>query len=279
MGCGIYIETKRMTYLSGLEGDYEVTNYIVSMKQKRQFTVASFDAGIKNLAFCVMQKDGTKYNVIEWKNIDLTTDADTTNRLCDGVIKSKKDENGNPQRCTKQSKVKSDDKYYCTIHNPDKGSEPKATTVSVNKKEKAGSLPLQDLCVILAKTLDCFAELWLKVDHIVIEKQYSKNRKMICLSDMLYSYFVLRHIMNPDSRVEQIKFIHAKHKLEVYTGPKIIPKRKGAKAQRKELAIEHCRKIICDDETSLQFLNKFPKKKDDLSDCFLQGAWYLSNRR
>ncbi len=241
---------------------------------KQPFTVASFDAGIKNLAFCVMQREASKYPLLEWKNIDLTADGEVSNMTCSGVIKSKKDDNGNPLQCTKQSRVKVNDKYYCTVHNPDKATAVKGAVDTT----KAGSLPLQQLCVTLAKTLDQYEKLWLMVDHVIIEKQYSKNRKMICLSDMLYSYFVLKHIMNPDSRIKQIKFIHAKHKLEVYKGPKVVSKRKGAKAQRKDIAVHHCRSLIEGDAKSLEFLNKFPRKKDDLSDCFLQGAWYLSNR-
>ena len=85
----------------------------------------------------------------------------------------------------------------------------------------------------------------------------------------------MKNILNDKSRLSDVKFISSKHKLQVYTGPKITVNRKNPKDQRKLLAVEYCKYMIKNDTPNFEYLNKFPKKKDDLSDCFLQGAWYL----
>lgn len=245
------------------------------LNKENLFTIASFDIGIKNLAFCIMQfdkdaPDGKQFPILEWKNIDLTDNQQLTDKECDGIVKAKS------IKCDKQAKVTVDGKNYCCTHNP------KKDTVKPKNVPKAASIPLKKLCITLSERLDEYSELWkTKVDHVVIETQFSRNRKMICQSDMLYSYFIIKHITNPDSRVSDIKFISSRNKLQVYKGPKLEPenKRKNAKDQRKMLAVEHCKAMIKGDQPHLDYLNKFPKKKDDLSDCFLQGAWYLKIAR
>jgi hypothetical protein len=50
--------------------------------------------------------------------------------------------------------------------------------------------------------------------------------------------------------------------------------------QRKKLGIQTCNEIISNDfrfQTWHSFFQKH-NKKDDLSDCFLQGIWYLRNQ-
>lgn len=239
------------------------------------FTIASFDIGIKNLAFCIMQYDekaqkGKQYPILEWKNIDLTDAEGITESICCADLKSKKDESGNFIKCPKQAKLQVEGKFYCATHNPDKKK------YSVPKVAKAYTIPLKKSCVNLVKRLDEFSDVWTtKIDHVIIETQFTKNRKMICQSDLLYSYFIMKHILNDESRISDVKFVSSRNKLKVYDGPKVTINRKNAKDQRKLAAVEYCKYMIESDKEHLEYLNKFPKKKDDLSDCFLQGAWYL----
>ena len=69
------------------------------------FTIASFDIGIKNLAFCVMQYDpnqpvGKRYPILEWKNIDLTDSDGLTDQFCSAYLKSKKGKDGKDEDLT-----------------------------------------------------------------------------------------------------------------------------------------------------------------------------------
>jgi hypothetical protein len=45
--------------------------------------------------------------------------------------------------------------------------------------------------------------------------------------------------------------------------------------QNKALAKEHLKYILRSQPDLLTFFESY-KKKDDLADCFLQGAWYLN---
>lgn len=253
------------------------------MKDDNVFTVASFDVGIRNLAFCVMQYDSSKkkgeeYKVIDWQNIDLT-DADCIgDETCCADLKTKKDKDGNPVKCSKGAKLKvcidEETKYYCAVHNPDK------TKYKVKEKKKVRSVSMKSIFIAMNNVLESYEDTWKnKVDHVIIERQFNKNRMMIYQSGLVYSYFMLKHLTDDNSRVSDIKIIHAKNKLKVYNGPKVMIKRKNPKDVRKLQAVEYCKYMLRKDKPRLDYLNKYPKKKDDLSDCFLQGAWYLKYGR
>lgn len=236
------------------------------------FTVASFDVGVRNLAFCVMQYDskGNCFPVLDWKNVDLSDSDDIEDHMCCAFLKTRKDKDGNPVQCPRGAKLCIEDCYYCAIHNPDKNK------YKIKEKPKVKAMALKSIFMEMRKVLDTHEEIWkTKVDHVIIERQFNKNRTMIFQSGLLYSYFLLNHLTNVESRISDVKVIHAKNKLCVYNGPKVTVNRKNAKDKRKLLAVEYCKYMLRKDNERLAYLNKYPKKKDDLSDCFLQGAWYL----
>ena len=148
----------------------------------------------------------------------------------------------------------------------------------------------------------------LDVDQVVIENQPSlKNPQMKSIQMILYSYFLIlgKIIGNSDknkSYIDKIDFCSASNKLKVYDGPEIIltDKKKTVKkeeneskenkepekvkkgntlkyADKKKLAIEHALYYIkLENLNYLDFFNNH-KKKDDLSDSFLQGLYYMKN--
>lgn len=80
--------------------------------------ILSWDVGIKNLAYCVINKDNinNSFKIEEWKIIDLT---DGNEKKCCGILKKKKTDN-NDTICGANAKlyVVIDDvkKYYCMSH-------------------------------------------------------------------------------------------------------------------------------------------------------------------
>ena len=50
--------------------------------------------------------------------------------------------------------------------------------------------------------------------------------------------------------------------------------------QRKKLGIQTCSQFVSTDNRFIEWQTFFNKhnKKDDLSDCFLQGMWYIKHR-
>lgn len=246
------------------------------MSEDKRITIASFDIGVKNLAFCVMQYDpnavsGAKFPILQWRSMDLTDKNGSSERSCDKI----KD---NGEQCTHQARIFLDGpdggEAYCGVHNPDRT---KYTAVK-QTGAKAKSLSYDVIGNALMDRLDELSDVWDQVDHVILETQFSKNRRMIFLSAIIYAYFMKTGQRNDGSRITHVKFISSRNKLEVYDGPAItVKKRKNPKDERKQLAIQHCEYMIREDKEHLAYLKRFPKKKDDLSDCFLQGAWYLTH--
>ena len=238
-------------------------------------TIASFDIGVKNLAFCVMQYDATKasgaqYTIIDWRSMDLTDPSGLSDRTCQKVKPDGKE-------CANGAKVFLPDgeTWFCGVHNPDKTKYKAVKTTGA----KAASLSYDAIGNALMDRLDELSELWAQVDHVVLDTQFKRNRRMIFLSAIIFGYFIKCGQRNEASKIEHVKFVSSRNKLEVYDGPTITTrKRKNPKDERKQLAIQHCEYMIRGNEKWLSFLKRFPKKKDDLSDCFLQGAWYLQNQ-
>jgi len=157
----------------------------------------------------------------------------------------------------------------------------------------------------------------LDVDLVVIENQPSlKNPQMKSIQMILYSYFLIlgKVIGNETTKsyIDKIDFCSASNKLKIYDGPVIVLEEKKSRkkkneqqnveqqnveqqnvedenkpikkkassvkyADKKKLAIEHAKYFI--QKYSPQHIDFFNdhKKKDDLSDSFLQGLYYIKN--
>ena len=152
----------------------------------------------------------------------------------------------------------------------------------------------------------------LNVDIVVIENQPClKNPQMKSIQMILYSYFlilgkVIGNGNNSSSYIESIDFCSASNKLKVYDGPKIVLSEKTSRkkkiveeikeevkeedkiikkentlkyADKKRLAIEHAKYFLEKQKLiHIEFFNNH-KKKDDLADSFLQGIYYLKNKK
>jgi hypothetical protein len=92
---------------------------------------------------------------------------------------------------------------------------------------------------------------------------------MKTIQGMISQYFIMR---NHNIKIE---FISASNKLKDF-----LPAEKIDYKQRKQLGIKTCLELICSDFRFKEWEDVFKKhnKKDDLSDCFLQGMWYIKNK-
>jgi hypothetical protein len=212
---------------------------------------------------------GSQFPITEWRSIDLTDPNSLSDRCCQHVNQKTN------KPCGHGAKIfLPDGSCYCGVHNPDKEKYKPVKTTGA----KTSSLSYEAIGNALMDRLDEYAELWRTCDHVVLETQFTKNRRMIFLSAIIFGYFIKCGQREADSKISKVKFVSSRNKLEVYDGPAVtVAKRKNPKDVRKLTAIKHCEYMISGDEKMLQYFHRFPKKKDDLSDCFLQGAWYLKN--
>ena len=271
--------------------------------------ILSIDVGIKNLSFCLFEIDVTSKNIkiLKWDNINLSV-TDKNDYKCIEIDKK--------GLCNKPAKFSKEDKCYCLKHSKlHKYLQPTSDLKEpFLKKQKLQNLidiadkykltyetPLKksnllnviqtfiqtncyttiaktnatkvDLVTIGRNTQEKFNDIFSNIDsidNVIIENQIGPlANKMKTIQGMISQYF----IMTNNNII--IDFISASNKLKDY-----LPKEKIDYKQRKKLGVETCLTIINNDlqyDEWRGFVNKHTKK-DDLSDCFLQGLWFLKYR-
>ena len=110
------------------------------------------------------------------------------------------------------------------------------------------------------------------IDYVIIENQISPiATRMKTIQGMIVQYFIMSNL-----KVDHIEFISASNKLK-----DCDIKDKTNYSDRKKLGIAKCLGMITNDfrfNEHIDYFNKH-KKKDDLSDSFLQGIWFLNNKK
>lgn len=119
------------------------------------------------------------------------------------------------------------------------------------------------------------------IDVVLIEKQPSFNPKMRIVAGCLQTYFIIRGIIDnvpPSKPIKAVKFFSPKHKLKCYNGPDIVleSKAKGKYARTKKTGVAICEYKLREYSETKEICTLFneSKKKDDLSDCYLQAITY-----
>lgn len=112
-------------------------------------------------------------------------------------------------------------------------------------------------------------QLYKKCSKVVIEKQPTKNVKMKQLENMLHCYFIIKGVLNEDSNITIVDIFNPKNKLGCnhVTGSKNY-------RERKKISIELCNLFLnsnIEQNNTMSHRFSSSKKKDDLSDCLLQG--------
>lgn len=264
----------------------EVDNHMTGVdtqEKKYKWTVLSFDIGIKNLAYCILGwiPEEARYEIIKWDDLNLIPDLEDD--YCEGILKKSKKNTSGTARCGKKASYLSttNNKTYCSMH-----AKPKELFKLI-KKRKVSQIKNHELNTLMVKKLDEHPEL-LNCDEVMLEHQPEFNPRMKNLSFMIYSYFIIRSVDKPDSLFKKIshKQINAVKKLSLYDGPEEKCTLKRPYDRNKYYSKVYCRYMINKDyqitgdenvKKWLEFYDSF-KKQDDLADCYLQGAWYLTKQ-
>lgn len=186
------------------------------------------------------------------------------------------------KNATYYSKTDKNDSY-CTVHKNITLVERKnKNIVKLVKNLKCNKISMNDVKLELVKRLDQYPEL-LQVDKVVIENQPTLiNPKMKGIASTLYSYFLIRGIVDKDktnSKITDVVFMSPSNKLKVDKDNTLIVLSRAESHETKykltkNLGIQYCKQLIINDIPNLNLLNSH-KKQDDLADAMLQGAYFL----
>jgi hypothetical protein len=220
--------------------------------------ILSFDVGIKNLSYCLLND-----KVIEdWGILNISTDD-----VCEHCSKDGK-------RCDKSVKYVCQGPFQvCSAHKKLKQYSDKKFKCVPKKKN-----PMLDQGTKMVEILKK-KENFIEVDLVVIENQPAlKNPTMKSIQMILYTYFLIEGVTNNNSSIESIELINARNKLKAYTGPIVPCDIKDKYKRTKFLGIQYCLAMIIDQQD--QWINLFTtsKKKDDLADAYLQGMYVLQSK-
>lgn len=222
----------------------------------------SFDVGIKNLSFCCLEYTDDKYSIYDWGIINISCDE-----CCDHIIKG-------GRKCDNSASVMTNSgKKLCNTHK--KNKEYKDLKFKRVPKIKNPTLHIGDNIV---KKLN--EHIFLDVHDVIIENQPAlKNPTMKTVQMLLYSYFLINGYCQESSNIGNIEMINARNKLKAYSGPEIhspfSKDKKNIYKTNKYLAVEYCKHMITCEDNSFQELFNTSRKKDDLSDSFLQGVYWI----
>lgn len=240
------------------------------------YKILSFDVGIRNLAYSILEYDsGTKDIIlIDWDLINFST-FEEVELKCQNIMK-------NGQLCNKKCKKyildsnNSESKIgYCGMHI----KKFKSDKIFTLKKLNINKIPIATLMSNLIIALDKIKKDIIQVDEVIIENQPAlKNPKMKTIQITIYNYFLIRELIdNKNTRIKNIIQFSASNKLKAYDGPEIKSKKKGKYNINKDLGIEYTKYLLQNEEKHMIKFNNNPKK-DDLADSYLQGLYYIKKK-
>jgi len=269
--------------------------------------VLSIDVGIKNLAFCLLEKteSNESHKVIKWDSINV---VDIETHICCASEKNKP--------CGKPAKFFKNNCYYCLKHSKKQDFQIPTTELTsnfINKQKfqkllelaekynvkyekpiKKGELVkilnehIHETCfepittsnasktdlITIGKNIKIkFNEIFQEdnIDVVIIENQISPiANRMKTIQGMIAQYFIMK------KTTQQIEFVSAINKLKNDATDKET-KEKTKYSERKKMGIQKCLELLNNDGSYISWMDYFKthSKKDDLADSFLQGLWYM----
>ena len=177
--------------------------------------------------------------------------------------------------------------YFCSTHAKQiYKTETKSSQLKNFKIKSSTTLNFDDVKYGLMMELEKRVNL-LSADYVVIENQPSfKNPRMKSIASTLYDYYLIRGIIDKSvtkSNITAVKFMSPSNKLKLADegDTKQLVKAKSTddtKAYKltKSLGIKYCLDLTSQLPEWQKHFNSH-KKKDDLADSFLQGAYFYTN--
>lgn len=281
--------------------------------------ILSIDVGIKNLAFCLFEKnsESSHFSIEKWDVVNLSQEDEIAK--CYFVEK-------NNNICNKPAKYIANDKCFCLKHSKKQDfqlptRELKASFINKQKIQKLIDISdkygihyekpckKNDLIFKINEYVSkkCFKEIEItnasqidlitigkniknkfnkifpmeeKIDYVLIENQISPiANRMKTIQGMIAQYFIMNN-------TQHIEFISSINKLKCLTNKQDENTKSNDSndstdyKSRKKQGIQKCLEILTSDfrfNNQIEYFN-IHKKKDDLSDSFLQGLWFIGKQ-
>lgn len=224
----------------------------------------SFDIGIKNLAYTILEKDEEtkEIKIIEWNIINIMEEDINKQKICDLEKCKKFAEYYNKKECNT---------FLCKTHY--KKHNKRLNRIKIINCNNVNTFDVMNKMYDL---LDRDYKYFLDCDLAILEMQPVKRQQMRSIANLLYAYFNLRGVRE-DVKMSNVVFTNACNKLK-YSFDEEDNKKKNTYSERKKLAIvytyDYLDKMNDEDNRNLFTLSK---KKDDLADCLLQCIFYIEN--
>ena len=229
--------------------------------------VLSFDIGIYNMAYCLLDANPEDGSVVikDWQVLNLT---DTPN--CNQCKKRAQNYVNLTNHLDANAKA-----YFCGVHAKSYASK-HYTSKQIKKIKDAKDL--EGLGENLYRQLDS-SKIWTEtIDWVLFENQpVLKNPTMKSVQMLLYSYFLYKKTLE-GVPIENLKFYMAKKKLEIkgIEMEKLSQFDKTVYKDRKELSKKITLELLkkMEDFQHIQYLESHDKK-DDLCDSFVQAIEHI----
>ena len=228
-----------------------------------------WDIGIKNLAYCIIEKLPDNSESIKELEIINLIDPPKIYK-CSCINKNKNKCKGKATYISKTD----EEITYCNKHYKLLSDKGKKTVKTIKSPKKCNKYSLEELGLRLFKQLD-ENPIFAKCENIIIENQpVLLNPTMKSIQIMLYSYFLIKN-----KNITIIKLVNASNKLKVYKGKisdeekEYLSNIKDKYKRNKMTAILHT-SLMINDKEKLDYFNSH-KKKDDLADAYLMTKYLL----
>lgn len=231
--------------------------------------VLSFDIGIVNMAYCLMETTSNKkIKIIDWQILNIAEIPDCS--MCKKRAKSfiYLTNHTDPNAIG----------YYCPLHTKSY-AEKYYTKKDIKTIKDTKDMDLDYLGANLYKQLEASKILEQPIDWVLFENQpVLKNPKMKSIQMILYSYFLFKKSLF-GSAIENLKFYTAKKKLEIkgieLDQSGFDKKEYGDRKKLGKLITKEILKKIGDYEHIHILETRHADKQDDLCDCLVQGLEHL----
>lgn len=227
----------------------------------------SFDIGIKNLAYAILELDNEKnIKIIEWDIINIMEEDINSQKKC------------STEKCLRFAEhyhKKTNTNLLCKKHYTKylEDNNKKLNRIRIINCNNVNTFEVMNKMYDL---LDSRYKHFLDCEKIILEMQPVKRQQMRTIANMLYAYFNLRGVRDISKISNDVLFTNACNKLKYNITE--TEKHKNTYSERKKLAIKYVYDYLekMNDELNKKLFDN-SKKKDDLADCLLQCIFYIEN--